>query len=109
MGGADLWKMFDVKPVIGRFFTAAEDVPPAGTRVAVLSYAYWQTQFGGRKDAIGTTMDIGPAKYTIIGVAPEGFTGFELDPVVAFVPIAAPRTTPWAAEVRRIRGTAPTT
>ena len=34
-------------------------------------------------------MDIGPAKYTIIGVAPEGFNGFELDPVVAFVPVSA--------------------
>ena len=81
--------MFDIKPVIGRFFTAEEDVPPAGTRVAVLSYAYWQTEFGGRKEALGTLMDIGPAKYTIIGVAPEGFNGFELDPVVAFVPVSA--------------------
>ena len=89
VSAADLWRMFDVKPVIGRFFSAEEDVPPAGTRVAVLSYAYWQTQFGGRKEALGTLMDIGPAKYTIIGVAPEGFTGFELDPVVAFVPISA--------------------
>ena len=88
-GGVDLWKMFDIKPVIGRFFTAEEDVPPAGTRVAVLSYAYWQTEFGGRKEALGTLMDIGPAKYAIIGVAPEGFNGFELDPVVAFVPVAA--------------------
>ena len=28
ISGADLWKMFDIKPVIGRFFTAEEDVPP---------------------------------------------------------------------------------
>ena len=89
VSGPDLWRMFDVKPVVGRFFSAAEDVPPMGTRVAVLSYAYWQTEFGGRKEALGALMDIGPAKYTIIGVAPEGFNGFELDPVVAFVPIAA--------------------
>ncbi len=89
VSATDLWKMFDIKPVIGRFFTAGEDVPPAGTRVAVLSYAYWQTEFGGRKEALGTLMDIGPAKYTIVGVAPEGFNGFDLDPVVAFVPISA--------------------
>ncbi len=80
VSGADLWKMFDIKPVIGRFFTASEDVPPAGTRVAVLSYAYWQTEFGGRKEALGTLMDIGPAKYTIVGVAPEGFNGFDARP-----------------------------
>ncbi len=87
--GADLWRMFDVKPVIGRFFTDAEDQPPDGTRVAVLSYAFWQTQFGGRHDAIGRLLDIGSAKYTIIGVAPEGFNGFATDPVVAFVPTSA--------------------
>ena len=109
MGGADLWKMFDIKPVIGRFFTAAEDVPPAGTRVAVLSYAYWQTEFGGRNEALGTLMDIGPAKYTIIGVAPEGFNGFELDPVVAFVPIVRRERRRSGAAGERICGTTRTT
>ncbi len=89
VSGADLWRMFDVKPVIGRFFTDAEDVPPDGVRVAVLSYAFWQTQFGGRKEALGTLLDIGPAKYTIIGVAPDGFNGFSIDPMVAFIPISA--------------------
>jgi len=85
MGGADLWKMFDAKPVIGRFFTAAEDTPPDGARVAVLSYAFWQTQFGGRADVLGRSIDIGPARYTIIGVAPEGFNAFSSLPVVAFL------------------------
>jgi predicted permease len=89
ISGADLWRMFDVKPVIGRFFTEAEDVPPDGARVAVLSYAFWQTQFGGRNEALGTMLDIGPAKFTIIGVAPEGFNGFASDPVVAFIPVSA--------------------
>ncbi|MEP6491934.1 MAG: ABC transporter permease [bacterium] len=87
--GADLWKMFDVKPVRGRFFTPEEDAPPAGTRVVVLSYAFWQTQFGGRTDAIGASLDVGPAKYTVIGVAPEGFNGFAAGSVAAFVPLSA--------------------
>ena len=89
ISGADLWRMFAVHPVIGRFFTAAEDVPPDGARVAVLSYAFWQTQFGGRNSALGERIDIGPAQYTVIGVAPEGFDGFSTTPVVAFVPHAA--------------------
>jgi putative ABC transport system permease protein len=89
VSAADLWRMFDAKPVIGRFFTDAEDQPPTGTRVAVLSYAYWQTQFGGRRDALGSLVSLGSAKYTIIGVAPEGFVGFSTDPVIAFVPITA--------------------
>ena len=89
MSNADLWKLFDVKPVIGRFFVESEDVPPLGTRVAVLAYSFWQAEFGGRSDALGAAIDIGPAKYTVIGIAPKDFNGFALDPVVAFVPQAA--------------------
>jgi putative ABC transport system permease protein len=89
VSAADLWRMFDVKPVIGRFFSGTEDEPPAGAHVAVLSYAYWQTQFGGRRDALGSLLTLGSAKYTIIGIAPEGFVGFSPDPVIAFVPISA--------------------
>ena len=92
MSGADMWKMFDAKPVIGRFFTDAEDVPANPTNVVVLSHAFWQTQFGGRNDAVGSKLDVGAAKYTIIGVAPEGFSGFSTVPVVAFVPFSAAAT-----------------
>src|SRR6185503_6779977 len=84
-----LWRMFDAKPVIGRFFTAAECAPPDGAKVAVLSYAFWQTQFGGRGDVIGTRLAMGSAMYTVIGVAPEGFSGFSARPLVAFIPVAA--------------------
>jgi len=92
ISGAELWKLFDVTPVIGRFFTEAEDVPTNPTDVAVLSYAFWQTQFGGRADAVGAKLDIGAAKYTVIGVAPESFNGFSTVPLVAFVPISAAAT-----------------
>jgi len=89
VNGADLWKMFDVKPVIGRFFTEQDDVLPAGSRVAVLAYGFWQSQYAGRKDVIGSPIRMGSVNFTIIGVAPEGFNGFETDPLVAFVPITA--------------------
>ena len=88
ISGADLWRMFDVKPAIGRFFTSAEDTPPDGTPVAVISYGFWQTQFAGRNDALGEKIDIGPQKYTIIGVAPKDFTGFSPEQVIAFIPIS---------------------
>ena len=106
ISGADMWKMFEAKPAIGRFFTEAEDVPANPTYVAVLSYAFWQTQFGGRTDAIGAKLDIGAGKYTIIGVAPEGFSSFATQPVVAFIPISAasadnsPDDEPWYATYR---------
>ncbi len=72
--GAALFDFFDAKPVLGRYFTAVEDAAPDGTRVAVLSYAYWRSQFAGR-NVLGEPMQIGLGKYTIVGVAPEGFVG----------------------------------
>jgi len=87
--GEDLWRMFDVHPVVGRFFTAAENNPVSPTRVAVLSYGCWQAEYGGRSEILGESMHIGSAQYTIVGVAPAGFAGFANEPVCAFVPMSA--------------------
>ena len=86
---ASFFDFFDAPPVIGRYFHRAEDAPPAGAPVAVLSHAMWQTRYGGRDDAIGSTLQIGAVVYTIIGVAPEAFVGlWPLRPPVAFVPVS---------------------
>jgi len=91
---ASFFDFFDAPPVIGRNFTAAEDSTPIGAPVAVISYSYWQTQFGGRKDALGSTMRIGPLVYTIIGVEPAGMAGLWPDqPVVAYIPVSSYATT----------------
>jgi predicted permease len=87
---AGFFGFFDAPPLLGRYFTAAEDVPPAGTPVAVLSHAFWQSSFGGRKDALGEKIQIGPTIYTIIGVAPRGFVGlWPEQPPAAFIPITS--------------------
>ena len=39
---------------LGRYFTASEDAPPNPAPVAVLSHALWETQFGSRRDVLGT-------------------------------------------------------
>jgi putative ABC transport system permease protein len=85
---ANFFGFFDAPPVIGRYFSDAEDQPPAGTPVAVLSHAMWVTQYGGRREALGSTMQIGPTIYTVIGVAAPGFVGIWADrPPAAFIPI----------------------
>jgi putative ABC transport system permease protein len=89
VGDADLWRLFDVKPVIGRFFGAEDNQPTDPHNVAVLSYGYWQTRFGGHSDVIGQSLELGATKYTIIGVAPEGFNAFSSEPLIGFVPTAA--------------------
>ncbi len=85
---ASFFTFFEAPPAIGRYFTAPEDTTPTGAAVAVLSYPTWQTQFGGRADAIGNQIRIGSVLYTVIGVAPRGFAGLWPErPPVAYMPI----------------------
>jgi predicted permease len=87
---SSFFDFFDAPPAAGRYFTAAEDAPPLGVPVVVLSYAMWQTQYGGQRAAIGSALQIGALVYTIIGVTPQEFAGlWPLRPPVAYVPIAA--------------------
>ncbi|MGH7694386.1 MAG: ADOP family duplicated permease [Gemmatimonadaceae bacterium] len=71
---ASFFEFFDAAPESGRYFGVSEDVTPLGSLVAVLSHAFWQSEFG-RRDAIGQQLQVGSLLYTIIGVAPEGFVG----------------------------------
>jgi putative ABC transport system permease protein len=66
---------FDAPPALGRYFTETESAPPHAAPLAVLSHAMWQTHYGGRADVIGSTLQVGPAAYTIVGVAPRSFVG----------------------------------
>ena len=87
---ANFFAFFDAPPALGRYFNAREDEPPEGTAVAVLSHAMWQTQYGGRSDVLGSTLQVGPTLYTVIGVAPRGFVGLWTDrPPAAFIPITS--------------------
>jgi predicted permease len=87
---ASFFGFFDAPPALGRYFSAQEDVPPSGTPVAVLSYAMWQTRYAGKRDVLGTTLRLGPAVYTVIGVAAREFVGlWPEQPPVAFVPFSS--------------------
>ena len=90
VASASYFDFFDARPVIGRFFTASEDSVPVGKPVAVLGYTFWQTEFGGRSDVLGKTIRIDRGLCTIIGVAPDGFTGMTDQGVPAlYMPITA--------------------
>jgi hypothetical protein len=87
---ASLFDFFDARPVIGRFYSPQEDALPAGTRVAVLGYSAWQRGYGGRRNILGTKLDLESEMFTIIGVAPEGFGGMDNDASpVAWIPATA--------------------
>ncbi|HEX8724968.1 MAG TPA: ABC transporter permease, partial [Gemmatimonadaceae bacterium] len=87
---ASFFGFFDAPPALGRYYTAAEDSPPRGAPVVVISYAMWQSRYGGRPDALGSTLQIGPTVYTVIGVTPAAFAGlWPNQPPVAYIPISA--------------------
>lgn len=67
---ASTFRLLGVAPLLGRTFTP-EDQMNGG--VVVLSYGLWQRRFGGRRDVLGTTLEIDQSPYTIIGVMPRGF------------------------------------
>ncbi|MGH7574334.1 MAG: ADOP family duplicated permease [Longimicrobiales bacterium] len=82
----DYWDALGVRPALGRFFDASEDVRD-GAAVAVISYGAWQREYGGDRSVLGRDIDFGRGPYTIIGVTPSGFTGAELSSVDLWVPL----------------------
>jgi predicted permease len=65
-----------VQPAAGRFFSMAErDDAPNAHPVAVISHGYWTSHFHSDPSAIGTILHVNRHPFTIIGVAPENFSG----------------------------------
>ena len=83
---ASFFPLLGVQPALGRFFTEDEDRRGA-PGVAVLGFGFWQRHFGGDADILGRTITLRDQPFTIVGVAPEGFTGVELRPVEIWLPM----------------------
>ena len=71
---ASFFNFFDARPAVGRFFLATEDAMPRGADVAVLDYAFWQSEYGGA-DVIGQGIQVGGVRCTIIGVPRRASSG----------------------------------
>jgi predicted permease len=108
----NFFALLGVRPALGRFFTEREDDPDDPQRVVVLGYGFWQSEFGGDSGILGRVVALDYATYTVIGVAPKGFTGIDLARVDAWVPESGvPHSTnwrtiwywPWLQVVVRIR------
>jgi putative ABC transport system permease protein len=67
----EFFRVFAVEPLVGRAFTVEEMKPGAGG-AAMLSYTFWQSQFGGDPRALGQTV-LCPEPRPIVGVLPPGF------------------------------------
>ncbi len=52
---------------------------PEDDRTAVISHDLWQRRFGGSRGVLGRGLTLNGAHFTIVGVAPAGFTGMWLE------------------------------
>lgn len=83
---------FDVlgmRPALGRLLTPADDAQRGGNPYAVLSYAYWQSRFGGNPAILDTTIHLNSQLFQVVGVAAPGYTGLNPEETPAlFVPMS---------------------
>ena len=71
----NLFDTLGIRPSVGRFFAAGEDVLPYGVLVAVVSDGLARRAFGRPEGAVGKTILLNGRRLAVIGVAPEGFRG----------------------------------
>jgi putative ABC transport system permease protein len=64
-----------IRARLGRTIEPGDDVERGGRAVALVSEAFWLGRLGGRRDVIGSTLDLNGRAFTIVGVLPAAYTG----------------------------------
>ena len=78
-----LFRMFGVRPVLGRDFAPEEDVPQS--TAAIITYELWQRRFGRDPGVIGRSIIVEGRPMSIVGVLPPRFE-LPTAPTEIFVP-----------------------
>ncbi len=68
----DFFAALGVTPLLGRAF-GPEDKAAGREDVTVLTYALWKKRFNGKKEVLGSKIDLDGRPTTVIGVMPAGF------------------------------------
>jgi len=74
----NFFSVLGVEPELGRAFLPQEDQVPGRDAVVVLSHELWIQQFAADPAIIGRKVRLSGIEFTVIGVAPEKFTGLDL-------------------------------
>lgn len=77
IAGVDLVRTLDVRPAVGRLFTAEDGalgfMDARWTIPIVLTHDFWRDRFGGSPDVVGRIVTLSDRPRRIIGVIEEGF------------------------------------
>jgi putative ABC transport system permease protein len=91
----DFFTTLGLRPAVGRLIEPADDRVRGSNPVVVLSYNEWQQGFGGSPAVLNRTIDINAHPFTVVGVAPPGFTGLDpTQPDQLFVPMSMEQVIP---------------
>lgn len=71
----DFFSVLGVRPVLGRLLSAADDQRGCGLPGAVISYPFWQREYGEDRSVLGRKISLSGHPTEIVGVAPESFSG----------------------------------
>jgi putative ABC transport system permease protein len=69
---ANLFSVLGVQPMIGRHFTAAEDIPN-GPNAVVLGFGLWKRRYASDPSVVGRTIQINGSPFQVLGVMPPDF------------------------------------
>ena len=61
-----------MQPAIGRAFAERDD-RPGSELAAIVTHDFWRRELGGTPAALGRTLTLDGAAYTVVGVLPAGF------------------------------------
>ncbi len=85
----NFFRTLGVQPVMGRAFMDSEDQELGPEAVVVLGHDFWVHQLNSDASVVGSTLWLNSVPFTVIGVAPEEFTGLDQYVKYAmFVPLA---------------------
>lgn len=73
----NFFPVLGVEPQLGRDFRPEEDQVPGRDAVVILGHDFWEQQFGADRSILGRTVRLHGIEFTVIGVAPAGFTGLD--------------------------------
>ena len=74
----DFFSVLGVAPALGRVFTNADDQRGCGSPGVVISYSFWQSEFGGGAAVLGKKLLLEGHPFEVIGVTPASFYGVDV-------------------------------
>jgi predicted permease len=75
MVSGNYFQVLQVQPALGRLFDSNDDRLVGEAPVVLLSFDYWQSQFGADGGVLNKTLVVNGQSLTIVGVAPRAFDG----------------------------------